>query len=199
MSLSKGEYVSNEDFNNLKTRILSECTRRSTSTSSYYKNTFDSTNTPVIADKSDFEYIFYTYMNSILDFFNKFNVFPGTNLLNQIYTNGTVDQYDIIYALNNLLTILQSIENENFRNNDDCNNACMGLCTSTCADKCTNNCTSCTGGCSGSCYTSCSGDCDGGCSGCSNSCLEGCGDQCGGSGGCTSCDIICMSPNYNHL
>lgn len=205
MSLAKNAYIDNEDFNNIKTRINNECIRRSNTTSTYYQNTFNNNNTPIIENKNDLEYVTYNYINSILEFFKKFNTFPGDNLLNLIYQDGAIDKFDIIYALNNLLTILKNIEEENFRANDDCNNACMGLCTNSCADKCTDKCTSCTGTCSGTCtnsctgncYTTCQGDCDGQCTGCSNTCLESCGGSCGG--GCGNCDIICMSPNYNHL
>lgn len=180
MSLKQYDYFIASDLNNIKDRIIAECTRRSASANSY--NTNPMTVPTINAVTANTTTWTASYMNQILTQLKYFNVFPGTNLLNTIYHDGVVNKADIIYALENIKTILTTIEDENRQNNDDCVTGCMGLCTNACRNACT-GCTSCTS-CSG--CSSCQG-CSGcsscqGCSGCGSGCASGC------TGGCNSCE-----------
>lgn len=92
MALSINSYITDEEFNNLKTRVINEMTRRSSS-NIYNNNAF--TTITNIANQIDKDHIVTPPYNQILDFFNKFNLFPDD--LNQIYHDGNVQFGDIIY------------------------------------------------------------------------------------------------------
>ena len=172
MSLIKDNFFYATELNTLRDRLVRECYRRSREANAY--NT-DPIVVPTIEDAVSQNIFQAQYLNKFLTQLYEFNVFPGANLLDISYHDGRVEIGDIIYAIENFNTIIQKLENEPRKNNDDCKTGCRGLCTNSCRNQC-DGCTGCTS-CSG--CTSCAG-CYGTCSGCWGTC-EGC------TGGCNSC------------
>lgn len=200
MSLDKNAYITPEDFNNLKERIITEIKRRSSAMKDENNNILygsDYSNQPfltipTIENKNIYDFINTEYFNKILNFFNNFTNYPGN--LNEIYSNAIVNKGDIIYSLKLLLNMIAQLEIEDRISNDDCKNGCMGLCTNTCNGLCKTGCAGCTGTCEDTCDGGCYGGCYGGCNGCG-----GCGETCGG--GCrfrcgSGCENECVGNNF---
>ena len=186
MGLAQNNFIDNDDFIQLRLRVISEACRRSSSQNGgndYNRDIISQI--PTIERAIENTNIEIKYINPILNFLNNFKNFPPENL-NAIYHDGEASSNDIIYALDTLLEFLSNIEGESRQNNDDCKVGCRGLCTSTCANQCTDKCT----GCTGTCNTTCKGGC-GGCGGCDQACSVGCG-SCGG-----SCTVQCGSGCYS--
>ena len=198
-------------FNEIKTAVQAEYTKRSTQFSrdgfGYLENGDPNNPKPTISaiantivKAKDF-----TDLLSVLEKINK--DYPGvSSLIKEIKENAyirellltTTNEEEVAAYVNSLLTHTPEYNTES---TNDCNSTCMGLCyagcyslctgcTNTCGQSCATNCTS---TCSTECGNDCKNDCGGVCSDtcglsctttCTTTCSNNCGNQCTG---CTSC------------
>lgn len=176
--MAQYDFITAEEFNALKDRVIKECSRRTKEANSYNQ---DPITPPAIKTVEQIEEIKAKETSQILETLNKFNVFPGVDLMDVSYEDGCVIIGDYIFPYDGLSNIIAQLEQEPRKNNDDCRSGCMGLCTNGCNEQCT-GCTGC---------SSCSGSCDGWCQ---DGCLNGCGGCTGACGGnCTGCSGYCGS------
>lgn len=165
--MAQYDFITAEEFNILKDRVNAECQRRTKEANQYNNNPIKNPNIKTVQKQ---EIVREQEFNQILENLNRFNVFPGLNLLDVSYQDGQVIVGDYIFPLEGFGTIISQLENEPRVNNDDCRAGCTGLCTNSCSDACS--------GCTGSCVGSCAGGCEGGCTSCEGGCNTGCGASC---------------------
>lgn len=147
MAISSGSNFTASDFNNLKSKITTECNRRSV------EITEGNATAGTEATAS--------LMNTIISPLNAINsattstaIVEVGNLINPVALEAVVATF---------------ASKDKVGSASGCASGCMGLCQG-CTGTCTGGCTgSCTGSCSG-----CSGSCTGSCQGCTGSCAWGC-------------------------
>lgn len=184
--------ISADRFNDLKSKVKSECQRRSYSgqasgskniSSTYGGTSYDYTLTPAV-DKV----VKQEHLDKNLVPLNAINSTKVPNNGQKVVTDAKMTQME---------AFVTSIKNTAWYDpsKTDCSGGCSGLCygcQGSCYDACTgcwgscwDYCTGCTGSCTGDCTGTCTGQCvgcTGGCYGCGDVCSSGCGDGC--TGGC---------------
>lgn len=216
-SLEKNFIITANEFNNLKDEIDNIVTNRTSTSTNYNKDGFQSNLN--IETQSINNTITKTYFQKILDFFKNFYYEEATEEtepvkyptnLNNSYKDDIVNIGDIIYALNTLLNFLQELAQQNRINNQDCRgDSCMGLCTDNCNRYCYFTCSfdgcfgDCGDGCQGGCGTSCRHDSNCwqtcGSDGCTGNCTSTCGrDGCSGSCSRDGCSASCTRDNCSN-
>lgn len=181
MALTRDNTVLASDFNDLKTAVVNEMSRRNRYSFSPAGSTFPGVTAGSTTTQA-------THINNLIN---------ALRTINSSTTNfNAVTAGNIMYAIAQLSTARATFSSYNYYSNSSgCASGCLGMCqgcTGTCTGGCT-SCTGCSGTCSGTC-SGCSGTCTGSCTGCSGSCTSctGCSGSCSGcsgscTGGCTSC------------